>query len=407
MKKNYLAALIAVVALLTGCFAKDNEATASKSDAKPKVVNSKTKVSASTAEPLGEFHKEDKAFEELSNSKADIILTEEMVGDGFELFNFAEVQNEEGRILPGKIGENAINADSSQAAVSQILWNARHNEVELEDLLRGYNFNSRPGKYVVERDGKRYLSGDAIRHYLAVEEFLTGGVNVESGHYDILRTATTTGMQNGKLVQDNTPKDWSGYQMLKVSTKDGKETFYHNYYCANTLLPAPYGDVPQVKIPEPSVKPSKPEVKTPEKPATPPTTPTTPPTTTVVPKNVSESPTFNQGAGVVDNSPNPQTVWVEPSETYVAPQAPAAPVQQAPQSSTTTQPSGAWSGAGSFTDSNGATKVESNGAVSTPTQTLPELVGENVVVPEVENGFGSNVGVNNGYKSNNDIPMDD
>lgn len=423
--KGVAITLIAITAILAGIFilprAFKNEAKADKpaqgqfltsnstttSSSKEKT---ETKVEASTA-VLGEFHEEDKKFEKLSNKHENVILKESDVNDGFELFNVAELDNDEGRISADYKGKNAINANTAKAATSQMLWNARHNEVGLEDLLRLYGFKV-PENLVETKNGKRYLSGNGKQAYYAVENFLTSLVDVQTGQYDILRNATTTGMQNGKLVQDNQPKDWSGYQMLQVTVKETGEVFYHNYYCANSMLPTPHADVEKVKLPEPSVKPvekkEKTKKETPKKetPTTP--TPTTPIAPSVVPKKVEESPTFNQGAGVQDGSANPQTVWVEPSETYIAPVAPTAPAQGNAQSQgAITAPSSSWTGAGSFTDSNGTTKVESNGAVTTPSTTLPALTGENVVVPEVENGFTSNVGVNDGYKDANSIPMDD
>ncbi|MDO4902429.1 MAG: hypothetical protein Q4A21_02630 [bacterium] len=381
---------------------KENKAVASQ-QAVASVASSSKKEE--TAADLGDYFKEDDKFTEISNKNLETIITADKAGDGFQLFDIKNIPNKEMKISPSRPGEDAIRANSPQAAVSQILWSGRHNEVALENLLRQYGIPV-PAKLAEEKGGKRFLTQDAQNAYYQVEKIFTTAT-LESGAFDLMKNTTSTGMgKGGVLVQDENPRDWSNYQMLQV-VYNGK-AYYHNYYCENAQLHTPYKTVPKKEIPAP---PTPPKEKTP-----PPTTQTPPPSTTTVPKKAEEAPPMPQGGGKVDGSNNPPTSWVEPPAEYVAPEAPK-PSEQTTQPSApqgnqgsgggVTPPSN-WQGNGGFSDSNGRTNVGSDGSVQTPSgDTRPGLTGQNVVVPPVQNGGTTNQGVNDGSKDANEIPMDD
>lgn len=351
-----------------------------------------------TVEDLGDYFKEDDKFTEISNKNLETIITADKAGDGFQLFDIKNIPNKEMKISPSRPGEDAIRANSPQAAVSQILWSARHNEVALENLLLQYGIPV-PAKLAEEKGGKRFLTQDAQNAYYQVEKIFTTAT-LQSGAFDLMKNTTSTGMgKGGVLVQDENPRDWSNYQMLQV-VYNGK-AYYHNYYCENAQLHTPYKTVPKKEIPAP---PTPPKEKTP------------PPTTQVVPKKAEEAPPMPHGGGKIDGSDNPPTSWVEPPAQYVAPEAPK-PSEQPAQPSTpqgnqgssgaVTPPSN-WQGSGGFSDSNGRTTVGSDGSVQTPSGgTRPGLTGQNTVVPPIQNGGTTNQGVNDGSKDANEIPMDD
>lgn len=357
-----IALTLSVIALIVACFVganilgETNQASAGghSSSVAP---SSKKEETTSTKSALGDYFEEDDKFTERSNKSASKIITASEDEAGFELFKIEEIENDEMKVSPSRKGENAIRADFPQAAMSQILWDARHNVVAFENLARQYGFQL-PSKIAEERDDRRFLTKEAQNVYLDIEKiFVEAAKNgkVESGKFDIMKNTISTGMgKGGELIQDSRPQDWSDHEMLKVTYDvdgDGKDNaLYHNYYCENAQLPRPYKSVPSKPIPTPPTPPKE-----------------TPP---VEAKDPKKDPA-QQGNAPVGGGQNAEPVITEPaSETqpsfapsYEAPQAPQAPTQQQAQSST--RPSstgGGWTGVGS----GGGYSTSNNGAVTAP-----------------------------------------
>ena len=245
---------------------------------------------------------------------------------------------------------------------------------------------TRVEELIETRNGKQYLNEKGKEAFYAVKNiFRPENASIEK----VQNHGFSTGIVQGKHVLDETDRDYSNWNALTFRKENPKtkqvNVYYNLLYCGNSVYSAKDPKIPQGKVdnpkdePKPKPKDPEPKPKDPEpKPKDPDPKPQDPdPTPNLEAKDPSKE-VYAQRGNKEDgrkeeqDGKGPETSKVQLPEKYEAPKPPqASSSSQSSESSSSTSsesitPPREWTGSGSFTDSNGTTKVSENGAVSTP-----------------------------------------
>ena len=231
---------------------------------------------------------------------------------------------------------------------------------------------TRVEELIETRNGKQYLNEKGKEAFYAVKNiFRPENASIEK----VQNHGFSTGIVQGKHVLDETDRDYSNWNALTFRKENPKtkqvNVYYNLLYCGNSVYSAKDPKIPQGKVDNPKDEP-KPNPKDPDpKPKDP------EPTPNLEAKDPSKE-VYAQRGNKEDgrkeeqDGKGPETSKVQLPEKYEAPKPPqASSSSQSSTSSSSTSsesitPPREWTGSGSFTDSNGTTKVSENGAVSTP-----------------------------------------
>jgi hypothetical protein len=222
------------------------------------------------------------------------------------------------------------------------------------------------------RNGKQYLNEKGKEAFYAVKNiFRPENASIEK----VQNHGFSTGIVQGKHVLDETDRDYSNWNALTFRKENPKtkqvNVYYNLLYCGNSVYSAKDPKIPQGKVDNPKDEP-KPNPKDPDpKPKDPepkPNLEAKDPSKEVYAQRGNKE----DGRKEEQDGKGPETSKVQLPEEYEAPKPPqASSSSQSSTSSSSTSsesitPPREWTGSGSFTDSNGTTKVSENGAVSTP-----------------------------------------
>ena len=313
--------------------------------------------------------------------------------DGGDVVYNREIANTQHKVFVNGSEENSISS-SSKDAVNEMIQYMSHNATALKEKAMAFGIIDAKTDVkdwlTKSKDGNLYYNEKGKDVFYQTKAFLsrsqTSSKKMSSGS-----NYYTTGVNDkGDVVISRQAQNLSGQEYIEVSNpKDSTEKYSYRVlvYCGNTVMQR--NDIPgipteNIEIPKPN-KPGKPGE--PDKPSE----------SKVEKKDPSKDPA-NQGKAPVGGGQNDgssngsETSQAKLPEQYSAPSAPAAPVQSSSSSSATTSSQDArvsepsqWSGSGTVTDSNGSTKVEENGAVTTPDgRKYDGLVGKSA--PKVESG---------------------
>ena len=313
--------------------------------------------------------------------------------DGGDIVYNREIANTQHKVFVNGSEENSISS-SSKDAVNEMIQYMSHNATALKEKAMAFGIVDAKTDVkdwlTKSKDGNLYYNEKGKDVFYQTKAFLsrsqTSSKKMSSGS-----NYYTTGVNDkGDVVISRQAQNLSGQEYIEVSNpKDSTEKYSYRVlvYCGNTVMQR--NDIPgipteNIEIPKPN-KPGKPGE--PDKPSE----------SKVEKKDPSKDPA-NQGKAPVGGGQNDgssngsETSQAKLPEQYSAPSAPAAPVQSSSSSSATTSSQDArvsepsqWSGSGTVTDSNGSTKVEENGAVTTPDgRKYDGLVGKSA--PKVEVG---------------------
>ncbi len=309
--------------------------------------------------------------------------------DGDAIVYNQEIANTQHKVFANGTVKNTLSADA-ESAVSEMIQYMSHNATALKEKAMAFGIvdaKTDAKDWLEKKDGKVYYNNKGKDVFYQTKAFLsrsqTSSKRMEEGS-----NYYTTGVNSkGDVVISRGIQDLSGQEYIEVSNPKGSTEKYSYrvlIYCGNTVMKK--GDIPGVpteKIEIPPTKPGKPDK--PDKPSE----------SKVEKKDPSKDPA-NQGKAPVGGGQNDgssngsETPKASLPEKYVAPKAPSS---QSSSSSATTPAQDArisepsqWSGAGTVTDSNGSTKVEKNGAVTTPDGKSYSGLTNPSSVPPVESG---------------------
>ena len=313
-----------------------------------------------------------------------------------------EMKNEQHKIFANSSSENSLSNDKD-IALKEMTDYMAHNVSALKEKAMTFNIvdqNFDEKKWLEKRNGSLYYNKEGQDVFYQVKAFLnrskiTSKVMEEGSNY------YTTGLnKDNKVVVSQSSQDLSGQRYLEVKNPEGSTEKYRYIilcYCGNTVMKnnnIPGVSKEKIEIPKPQ-KPKDPEKPSePSKPSEPnkPSEPSKPSEDKLESKKPELDPA-NQGkapigGGKNDSSSNgSETPKADLTEEYVAPSS-----QNSSSRSTTpsqdarvSEPS-QWSGAGTVIDSNGTTKVEENGAVTTPDGRNYSGLTNPSSVPPVESG---------------------
>ena len=305
--------------------------------------------------------------------------------DGDTVVYDSQIANTQHKVFANGSAENTLSANA-ESAVNEMIQYMSHNATALKE--KAMTFGIVDVKADVKdwlekgKDGRVRYNNKGKDVFYQTKAFLsrsqTSSKRMEEGS-----NYYTTGVNDkGDVVVSKNSQNLSGQEYVEVSSpKDSTEKYSYRVliYCGNTVLKNKVPRIPTEKIEIPPIKPGKPDKPSESK---------------VEKKDPSKDPA-NQGKAPVgggqnDGSNGSETPKASLPEKYVAPKAPSS--QSSSSSSATTPAQDArisepsqWSGAGTVTDSNGSTKVEENGAVTTPDgRKYDGLVGKST--PKVESG---------------------
>ena len=305
--------------------------------------------------------------------------------DGDTVAYDSQIANTQHKVFANGSAENTLSANA-ESAVNEMVQYMSHNATALKE--KAMTFGIVDAKADVKdwlekgKDGRVRYNNKGKDVFYQTKAFLsrsqTSSKRMEEGS-----NYYTTGVNDkGDVVVSKNSQNLSGQEYVEVSSpKDSTEKYSYRVliYCGNTVLKNKVPGIPTEKIEIPPIKPGKPDKPSESK---------------VEKKDPSKDPA-NQGKAPVgggqnDGSNGSETPKASLPEKYVAPKAPSS--QSSSSSSATTPAQDArisepsqWSGAGTVTDSNGSTKVEENGAVTTPDgRKYDGLVGKST--PKVESG---------------------
>lgn len=305
--------------------------------------------------------------------------------DGDTVVYDSQIANTQHKVFANGSAENTLSANA-ESAVNEMVQYMSHNATALKE--KAMTFGIVDAKADVKdwlekgKDGRVRYNNKGKDVFYQTKAFLsrsqTSSKRMEEGS-----NYYTTGVNDkGDVVVSKNSQNLSGQEYVEVSSpKDSTEKYSYRVliYCGNTVLKNKVPGIPTEKIEIPPIKPGKPDKPSESK---------------VEKKDPSKDPA-NQGKAPVgggqnDGSNGSETPKASLPEKYVAPKAPSS--QSSSSSSATTPAQDArisepsqWSGAGTVTDSNGSTKVEENGAVTTPDgRKYDGLVGKST--PKVESG---------------------
>ena len=305
--------------------------------------------------------------------------------DGDTVVYDSQIANTQHKVFANGSAENTLSANA-ESAVNEMVQYMSHNATALKE--KAMTFGIVDAKADVKdwlekgKDGRVRYNNKGKDVFYQTKAFLsrsqTSSKRMEEGS-----NYYTTGVNDkGDVVVSKNSQNLSGQEYVEVSSpKDSTEKYSYRVliYCGNTVLKNKVPGIPTEKIEIPPTKPGKPDKPSESK---------------VEKKDPSKDPA-NQGKAPVgggqnDGSNGSETPKASLPEKYVAPKAPSS--QSSSSSSATTPAQDArisepsqWSGAGTVTDSNGSTKVEENGAVTTPDgRKYDGLVGKSA--PKVESG---------------------
>ena len=307
--------------------------------------------------------------------------------DGDDVVYNREIANTQHKVFANGSVENTLSANA-ESAVNEMVQYMSHNATALKE--KAMTFGIVDAKTDVKdwlvkgKDGKVHYNDKGKDVFYQTKAFLSRS-QISSKRMEEGSNYYTTGVNDkGDVVISRRIQDLSGQEYVEVSSPKGSTEKYRYcvlVYCGNTVMKK--GDIPGVpteNIEIPPTKPGKPDK---------------PDKSKVEKKDPSKDPA-NQGKAPVGGGQNDgssngsETSQASLPEQYSAP---AAPTQSSPSTSGQTTPSqdsrisepSQWSGAGTVTDSNGSTKVEENGAVTTPDgRKYDGLVGKSA--PKVESG---------------------
>ena len=301
--------------------------------------------------------------------------------DGDTVVYNRQIANTQHKVFANGSDENTLSADTERA-VNEMIQYMSHNATALKEKAMTFGIvdvKADVKDWLVKgKDGKVYYNKKGKDIYYQTKAFLSRS-QISSKKMEEGSNYYTTGVNDkGDVVISRGIQDLSGQEYVEVSNpKDSTEKYRYCVliYCGNTVMQSnniPGISTEKIEIPKPN-KPDKPGE------------PSKPSEGKVSPKDPGKDPA-NQGKALVGggqndgSSNNAETSQAKLPESYSAPTAPSAPAQDARIS----EPS-QWSGAGTVTDSNGSTKVEENGAVTTPDgRKYDGLVGKSA--PKVESG---------------------
>ena len=305
--------------------------------------------------------------------------------DGENIVYDINIANAQHKVFANGSDTNTLSANA-ESAVGEMVQYMSHNATALKE--KAMTFGIVDAKADVKdwlekgKDGRVRYNNKGKDVFYQTKAFLsrsqTSSKRMEEGS-----NYYTTGVNDkGDVVVSKNSQNLSGQEYVEVSSpKDSTEKYSYRVliYCGNTVLKNKVPGIPTEKIEIPPIKPGKPDKPSESK---------------VEKKDPSKDPA-NQGKAPVgggqnDGSNGSETPKASLPEKYVAPKAPSS--QSSSSSSATTPAQDArisepsqWSGAGTVTDSNGSTKVEENGAVTTPDgRKYDGLVGKSA--PKVESG---------------------
>ena len=307
--------------------------------------------------------------------------------DGDTVVYDSQIANTQHKVFANGSDENTLSADTERA-VNEMIQYMSHNATALKEKAMTFGIvdvKADVKDWLVKgKDGKVYYNKKGKDVYYQTKAFLSRS-QISSKKMEEGSNYYTTGVNDkGDVVISRGIQDLSGQEYVEVSNpKDSTEKYRYCVliYCGNTVMQSnniPGISTEKIEIPKPN-KPDKPGE------------PSKPSEGKVSPKDPGKDPA-NQGKALVGggqndgSSNNAETSQAKLPESYSAPTAPSAPASSsAPaQDARISEPS-QWSGAGTVTDSNGSTKVEENGAVTTPDgRKYDGLVGKSA--PKVESG---------------------
>ena len=302
--------------------------------------------------------------------------------DGDTVVYDSQIANTQHKVFANGSAENTLSANA-ESAVNEMVQYMSHNATALKE--KAMTFGIVDVKADVKdwlekgKDGRVRYNNKGKDVFYQTKAFLsrsqTSSKRMEEGS-----NYYTTGVNDkGDVVVSKNSQNLSGQEYVEVSSpKDSTEKYSYRVliYCGNTVLKNKVPGIPTEKIEIPPTKPGKPDKPSESK---------------VEKKDPSKDPA-NQGKAPVGGGQNDgskngtETTQAKLPESYSAPTAPSAPASSTTpsQDSRISEPS-QWSGAGKITDSNGSTKVEENGAVTTPDgRKYDGLVGKST--PKVESG---------------------
>lgn len=317
--------------------------------------------------------------------KEDFKIMDYVVSSGNEIKPNPDMKNEQHKVFANGSSSNSL-SDEKDVAIKEMTDYMAHNVSALKEKAMAFGIvsqNTDEKKWLEKRNGSLYYNKEGQEVFYQVKAFLnrskiTSKVMEDGSNY------YTTGLnKENKVVVSQSSQDLSGQRYLEVKNPEGSTEKYHYIIlviCGNTVMKNNnIPGIPTEKIEIPPIKPGKPDKPSESK---------------VEKKDPSKDPA-NQGKAPVgggqnDGSNGSETPKASLPEKYVAPKAPSS--QSSSSSSATTPAQDArisepsqWSGAGMVTDSNGSTKVEENGAVTTPDgRKYDGLVGKSA--PKVESG---------------------
>lgn len=307
--------------------------------------------------------------------------------DGDTVVYDSQIANTQHKVFANGSDKNTLSANAENA-VNEMVQYMSHNATTLKEKAMAFGIVDAKAdvKDWLEKKNNRevYYNSKGKDVFYQTKAFLSRS-RISSKKMEEGSNYYTTGVNDkGDVVISRGIQDLSGQEYVEVSNpKDSTEKYRYCVliYCGNTVMQSnniPGISTEKIEIPKPN-KPDKPGE------------PSKPSEGKVSPKDPGKDPA-NQGKALVGggqndgSSNNAETSQAKLPESYSAPTAPSAPASSsAPaQDARISEPS-QWSGAGTVTDSNGSTKVEENGAVTTPDgRKYDGLVGKSA--PKVESG---------------------
>lgn len=307
--------------------------------------------------------------------------------DGDTVVYNRQIANTQHKVFANGSDENTLSTDTERA-VNEMIQYMSHNATALKEKAMTFGIvdvKADVKDWLIKgKDGKVRYNDKGKDVFYQTKAFITRS-QLSSKKMANGSSYYTTGVNDkGDVVISRSIQDLSGQEYVEVSNpKDSTEKYRYCVliYCGNTVMQSnniPGIPTEKIEIPKPN-KPDKPGE------------PSKPSEGKVSPKDPGKDPA-NQGKALVgggqnDGSSNSaETSQAKLPESYSAPSAPSTPASSsAPaQDARISEPS-QWSGAGTVTDSNGSTKVEENGAVTTPDgRKYDGLVGKSA--PKVESG---------------------
>lgn len=302
------------------------------------------------------------------------------------------MKNQEYKVFANGSSNNSLSNDKD-IALKEMTDYMAHNVSALKEKAMAFNIvdqNFDEKKWLENRKGQLYYNKEGQDVFYQVKAFLnrskiTSKVMEDGSNY------YTTGLnKDNKVVVSQSSQDLSGQRYLEVKNPEGSTEKYHYnvlVYCGNTVMknnnipgvPKEKIEIPKPQKPKNPEKPSKPSKPSEDKPE--------PKKPELDPANQGKAPI---GGGKNDGSSNgSETPKASLPEKYVASKTPSSQSSYSSsailsQDARVSEPS-QWSGAGTVIDSNGTTKVEENGAVTTPDgRNYNGLVGQSA--PKLESG---------------------